>query len=140
MNPAVPKFATGFNNYVPPLQQAALAQRYQQPVVPYKPKPKLIPQQATQQNPPMLQQTLQTYQNVPIQQQNSNSPLLPPPFKNPQFNHEQSIPMQQAPSVQQAPLMKQAPQVVKGPLMQQAPTAQQNQQAGFPAQQSDRKI
>ena len=135
LTPAVPNFANGFNNFLPSPQQAALAQRYQQPaIVPYKPKPKLIPQQATQQNPSMLQQALQTYQNVPIQQQNSNSPLLPPPFKNPQFNHEQSIPMQQA------PLMKQAPQVVKGPLMLQAPTAQQNQQAGFPAQQSDRKI
>ena len=78
MQPAVPNFATRFNNYVSPPQNAFLSAFQQPGIFPLNPQPKLIPQQAMPQNPPMLQQmmqnqqfqqALQTYQNVLNQQQ-----------------------------------------------------------------------
>ena len=153
MQPAVPNFVTGFNNnwLLPP--QNTFLSAIQQPAI-----IKLKPQQVIPQNPqlqqmlqnPQLQQSLQMYQNVPIQQQimrgvdtllqhllyqssrtlqNQISPLLLPHYKRPLYPNTIHIPVQQT------------PQVVKGPLMQQAPTrVQQIQQAGFQAQQNDRKV
>ena len=182
---AVPNFATGFNNFIPPPQNAFLSAFQQPAIIPLKPQPKLIPQQAMPQNPPMqqqmlqnpqlqpkmmqnpqFQQALQTYQNVLNQQQIMRgmdtllqhllyqssrtlqiSPLLLPPFINPSYPNTMHILVQQAPQafknppVYQGPQMQQAPQVFKGPLVQQAPIrVQQNQQAGFQAQQNDRKV
>ena len=167
--PAVPRYVAGYNNFITPslaqmYQQQFIPYKPQPKFIPQQTMPQNPPiLQQMLQNPQLQQQMLQ---NAPLQQQimrcmdmllqhllyqssrtQQISPLLLPNYKRQSYPNTMHIPVQQTPQVfknppvYQGPQMQQAPQVFKGPLVQQAPIrVQQNQQAGFQAQQNDRKV